>query len=348
MSSPRIQPRRPQLSLRHLFEGEFQQPASRASVVHKFLTHYDPNSERVFAFVEGDADEVFYRAQIQKYVSDQREIYLYNCEGKSGVCNAYEDIMKRYPMCERVLFFLDKDVDDIVGVQWPSDPRVFTTEFYSIENYIISRNSLSRYFKDFVKIRRVEVDLDTVLVHFDDGLKSFHRLMLPVMAWIVIMRRGGSRVRLHDLDPGQLFRVTDDGTFRKRDRCAISYLARVTQASGGGSVWKVLRMTCSELERLPAKAYVRGKFEAWWFIEFSRRIMEGLMRVVQEANGSIRVHAQLNATTFIQLLAAGIETPARLDAFLTFHINCRGGNTLAGSSPTAGGWLQRIASIFKR
>jgi hypothetical protein len=322
--------------------------SSRGSVVHKFLTHYDPNSERVFAFVEGDADEVFYRAQIQKYVPDQRLIYLYNCEGKSGVYNAYEDIIRRYPKCERVLFFLDKDVDDIVGVQWPSDPRIFTTEFYSVENYIISRNSLSRYFKDFVKIRRVDVDLDDVLVHFDAGLKSFHRLMLPVMAWIVITKRAGSRVHLHDVDPGQLFRVTDDGTVRKRNRCAISYLARVTQANGGVSVWKVLRRTCAELERLPAKAYVRGKFEAWWFIEFSRLIMEGLTRVVQEANGSIRVHAQLNATTFIQLLAAGIETPARLNAFLTFHANRRRGNAPAASSPEARGMLQRIASIFKK
>jgi hypothetical protein len=321
--------------------------SSRASVVHKFLTNYDPSSSRVFAFVEGDADEVFYRAQIQKYVSDQRQIFLYNCEGKSGVCNAFEDIIKRYPKCERVLFFLDKDVDDIVGAPWPSDPRIFNTECYSIENYIVSRDSLSRYFKDFVRVRRVEVDLDSVLMHFNDGLETFHRLMLPVMAWIVIAKRAGSRVHLQDIDPGALFRVTDEGTFRRPNRRAISYLSRVTQTIVGVSVWKHLRVTCGELKRLPAKAYVRGKFEAWWFTEFGRRIMEGLTRVVQEKDGAIRVHAQLNASTFIQLLAAGIETPARLHSFLMFHTNRGGTNATADFRPETRGMLHRIVSLIK-
>jgi hypothetical protein len=237
--------------------------SSRGTVVHKFLTNYDPNSDRIFAFVEGDADEVFYRAQIQKYIPDQRSIYVYNCEGKRGVSNAYEDIIKRYPHCKKVLFFLDKDVDDIVSVPWPSEPRIFVTECYSVENYIVSRESLSRYFKDFVKVRRVEVDVDAVLAHFDEGLESFHRLMLPVMAWIVLIKRAGGRPVLHDIDPGYLFEVTDKGTFRRPKRSAIAYLLRVTQVGAGGSVWRVLKMTCVELGRLPAKSYVRGKFEAW-------------------------------------------------------------------------------------
>jgi hypothetical protein len=322
--------------------------SSRGTVVHKFLTNYDPNSDRVFAFVEGDADEVFYRAQIQKYVPDQRQVYLYNCGGKSGVCHAYEDIIKRYPKCQRVLFFLDKDVDDIVSVTWPSDPRIFTTECYSIENYIISRDSLSRYFKDFVKIRSVEVDLDAVLVGFDDGLRGFHRLILPIMAWIVMARRAGRRVQLQDLDPGELLRVTDDGVLRRPARCSMSYLNRVAQTDLGTPIWRHLRATCTELKRLPARAYVRGKFEAWWFVEFGRRIMDGLMHVVREKNGSIRVHAQLHASTFIQLLAGSIETPPRLDAFLTFHTTLGGTRTNPSLAAGSRGMLQRIASVFKK
>jgi hypothetical protein len=322
--------------------------SSRISVFHKFLTHYDPNSDRIFAFVEGDADEAFYRAQIQRYVPDQRKIYLYNCEGKKGVCDVYADVIKRYPKCERVLFFFDKDVDDIVSAPWPADPRIFVTECYSIENYVVSRESITRYFKDFVKIRRVDVDLDKVLAHFDEGLRTFHGLMLPVMAWIVVMKRAGSRVHLHDLDPGELFAVTDEGTFRKEKRYAITYLLRVTQTSAGNSIWKLLRTTCSELKRLPAKAYVRGKFEAWWFIEFTRCILDGLKRVVEEANGSIRVHSQLNASTFIHLLAGGIQTPARLDAFLTFHTNRGGLNPVTADPQETRGMFGEILAFLKR
>jgi hypothetical protein len=321
--------------------------SSRVATVHKFLTNYDPNSDRIYAFVEGDADEAFYRAQIQKYTSDERKVYTYNCEGKTGVVEAYENIVTKYPECQRVLFFLDKDVDDIVGVQWPTDPRIFVTECYSIENYVINKQAISRYFKDYVKIRRVDVDIEIVLEQFEKDLAQFHQMMIPLMAWIIIMKRAGCRVVLNDVDPGELFMVTDDGNRRKPKRRSIAYLTKVTQVRSPSPTWKSIRTTCSELRRLPSKAYIRGKFEAWWFVEFCRRVVDGLQRVVKEANGSIRVHAQLNSNTFIQLLAAGIETPARLNAFLTFHTKPGGMATTEDLGAEAKGLLRRIASLFK-
>lgn len=321
--------------------------ASRATVIHKFLTNYDPNSDRVFGFVEGDADEVFYRAQINKYLSDQRQIYLYNCEGKKGVFSAYEDIVKRYPACERVLFFVDKDLDEIVGAQWPSDPRIFTTEYYSVENFIVSRDSLSRYFKDYVKIRRVDVDVDAVLWRFDDDLRTFHRLMLPVMAWIVVAKRSGARVNLHDLNPGELFQVTDGGTSRKSHCRAIAYLCRVCQVQAAAVPWNLLRRAAVELSRLPAKSYVRGKFEAWWFVEFGQLLLQGTTRVVHEGGGSVRITAPLSSGTFIQLLAASVGTPPALDKFLSFHTQ-RHARAIADHSAEPRGIIRRIASFLNR
>ena len=322
--------------------------SSRVSTFHKFLTHYDPNSDRLFAFVEGDADEAFYRAQVQKYIPDQRKIYTYNCEGKVGVADAYADVVKKYPNCERVLFFLDKDVDDIVGVQWPKDPRIFVTDCYSIENYVINKQALSRYFKDYVQIRKVDVDIDRVLEQFESDLAHFHRMMLPVMAWIVIMKRSGCRVILQDFNPNELFGVTDEGNCRKPKRCAIAYLLKVTQTNGSSPAWTQLRTTCSELKRLPPKSYIRGKFEAWWFVEFGRRILDGLQKVVEEAKGSIKIHMQLNTKTFIQLLAGGIDTPASLDAFLTFHSKRGATSKTADLTPESTGILQKIIKLIKR
>jgi hypothetical protein len=240
-----------------------QSRSSQIAMSHKFLTNYDPNSERVYAFVEGDADEVFYRAQIQKYGIGPHLIFIYNCNGKAGVAEAYADVIKRYPDCQRVLFFLDKDVDDIVGSQWPGDPRIFVTECYSIENYVVSKVALSRYFKDYVKTRKVDVDVDAVLERFESDLSKFHGMILPVMAWIVFLRRAGHRVVLKDLDLNELCRVTDDGIRRKRNRCSIEYLVRVTQIKCPPPDWTQIRATSRELKRLPPKAYVRGKFEAW-------------------------------------------------------------------------------------
>jgi len=321
--------------------------SSRVAMFHKFLTNYDPNSERVYAFVEGDADEAFYRAQIQKYVPDQRLIYTYNCEGKAGVAEAYADIVKKHPNCERVLFFLDKDVDDIVGIQWPSDPRIFVTDVYSIENYVVNKQALSRYFKDYVKVRKVDLDIDGVLEEFEVDLADFHRLMLPVMAWIVIMRRSRCRVNLQDVDPAELVRVTDDGNTRKPKRCSIAYLLRVTQVPSPSPPWQRLRVTCNELKQLPAKSYVRGKFEAWWFVEFGKRILEGVQKVAKEGGGSIKTTIQLHPNNFIQLLAAGITTPTSLEAFLSFHTKRGPAQSTAELSNQKAGMIQKIVKIIK-
>jgi len=73
--------------------------SSRVAVLHKFLTSYDPNNtNRVYAFVEGEPDVTFYRLYVQKYAGGQRDVYIYNCEGKRNVYSAYGDIVSRYPI----------------------------------------------------------------------------------------------------------------------------------------------------------------------------------------------------------------------------------------------------------
>lgn len=121
---------------------------------------------------------------------------------------------------------------------------------------------------------------------------------------------------------------------------------KVTQVSAPSPSWRTMRSTCEELLRMEPKTYIRGKFEAWWFIEFGRRILESLQRVVSEGGGSMRIHTQLQTNTFIQLLAAGIETPGRLDVFLTFHTK-RSSRSTDDLSEINKGMLKRIASFFK-
>lgn len=320
--------------------------SSRVSVVHKFLTNYDPNADRVYSFVEGDADVSFYRTQIKRYLTNERKLFTYNCEGKAGVASAYEDVVKKYPTCERVLFFLDKDVDDIVGVLWPSDPRIFVTECYSIENYVVSKDALRQYLQDFVKIRKCDIDVNDVLEQFDQELACFHRVMVPIMAWIVIMKRSGCAVVLQDVNLGELFRVTDRGIDRRLNRCAVAYLTKITQAKGPLPTWWRVRATCKELARLPAKSYIRGKFEAWWFVEFGRRMLDGLQRVANEVGGSVKVQTPLHASTFIQLLGTAIETPVRLEAFLIFHLKSAASPNDDARAESMGKFA-RLASFLK-
>ncbi len=71
---------------------------------------------------------------------------------------------------------------------------------------------------------------------------------------------------------------------------------------------------------MPAKRYVRGKFEAWFLLGFIRRTHENLSRMAKEAGGSISVAVQLSDSNLIQLLVRALPAPASLSSFLDFHL----------------------------
>lgn len=294
--------------------------SGRTALLHKFLTAYDPNSDRVYAFVEGGADQAFYRVHIQGYVRSQSAIYIYDCEGKRNVYDLYSTVIAKYPACRRVLFFVDKDVDDIVGQAWPLDPRVFTTEVYSVENYCVCRAAVERYFQNFVKVRRSEYDLETIKARLEIQMSKFHKLMLPVMAWIVAARRAGLRVVLTDVNLDELFTMRESSISRRPRRRAAVYLNRVTQVNRANVSWSQVRSVCGELQRFSGKSYVRGKFEAWFFVKFVRSAVEEINHAARAIGGSASQIVPLNEACLVQLLSEAVATPPQLDTFLRFHL----------------------------
>ena len=291
------------------------------SVLHRFLTNFDPRSKRVYAFVEGEPDQVFYRRHIEPFGITAKDLFIYNCDGKANVYKAYSDVVSRYPTCTRTLFFVDKDVDDIIGRQWPTDPRIFVTQVYSIENYIVCREAMRRYFDDFVKLRRLDISLNPALDRFEQELAIFQNLMRPIMAWIVFIRRSGYTPNLNNINLGDLYRVDDAGVKRRREVNRFQYIKTMTQVKDSKPVWRQVRSICFELKRMPSKRFVRGKFEAWFFVSAGTRIADGLRKVSTESGASVGFSAQLTPSSFIQLLSAAVPAPTELAAFLRFHLS---------------------------
>src|SRR6185437_11969211 len=107
------------------------------------------------------------------------------------------------------------------------------------------------------------------------------------MAWIIFTRRSGVAVNLNDVDLSNLFEVVDSGIRRHRGVNRYEYIRRVTQANPSMPVWRQVRATYMELQRMPPKSSVRGKFEAWFFVHAATRISDALRRVSVENGGSV-------------------------------------------------------------
>lgn len=293
------------------------------TIVHKFLLSYDSNTDRVHAFVEGAPDLVFFRFFIERFTTPG-SVRMYNCEGKANVYDAYQKITKRFPQCVRVMFFVDKDLDDITGQVWPNDPRVYVTDVYSIENYLCCKNVIERYIFEFVKLRRFSIDLGPMLEQFDEQLDKFRRAVTPVMGWILAVRRSGQRPVLANLDVGKFVMVSDSGVRRRKGAGRLKYLASSTGIEPPVSVLRQIRRGCEELRRLRPDQYIRGKFEGWFLVQFIKRFVEALSSVASTSGGSVSVVSQLENTNYVQLLVRGLEVPASLKVFLGFHLGASG------------------------
>lgn len=315
------------------------------SLLHQFLTNYDPNEPRVYAFVEGDADRAFYRASIERYLFGKR-LYIYNCEGKRRVFETYTAITQRNARYRNILFFVDKDVDDLVGQTWPSDPRIFVTEYYSIENYLVNRAAVQRYFADFVKLRRVALDLASIDSQFDLQLAAFHNAIRSLMCWIIAMRRSGARVVLSDLKLERIFRFDDLRVVRVRAGSPVNYLYTATQTTASASLWRQVRRVCRELTKQEPKRYIRGKFEAWFLVEFMKRVIEHLVTVAAESNGSIAISVPLHESNFVQILVRSVEVPPALDSFLRFHLEPAAIPVPTGSQTLGARVMRFISKVF--
>jgi hypothetical protein len=243
------------------------------------------------------------------------------------------------------VFFVDKDLDDILGVPWPSDPRIHVTDFYAVENYLVCKEVVRRFFLDFVKVRKVEFDLEILLPEFDLQLKAFHRAILPLMAWVVTMRRTGRHPVLNDISPGDFLAFRDSRVARRGRVRILRHLERVAQVNFHPGEWRQVRQTFRELHRLQPKRYVRGKFEAWFLLGFIRKTEESLRVMAQESGGAVSVSVQLTDSNFIQLLVRALPIPHTLSSFLEFHLKHE---VAPQNSRRTGGIRERVRSWFRR
>jgi hypothetical protein len=320
--------------------------AGKTPVVHEFLTNYSPRQPRLHAFVEGDDDVVFYKTVLQARVDVRHRIYVYQCAGKANVFAAFDDIVRRFPECRTIMFFVDKDIDDILGRPWPTDPRIFVTDTYSIENYLVSREALMILINNFVQFRDVSFTTDVILEQFDRELERFHKLATPLMALITYAKRSAMRPNLNNVQLRELFVLSIDCRPRVRPGDRLAYFCRAAGiAIPQGAIGRVTEIA-QELRRLPPKRYVRGKFEIWFLVEFFKALLAQMESAAREVGGKLKLRSPVEHGNITSTLAGRIQVPEQLDRFLRVNLPAQNGSQRASSSVDASGLLLRLRRII--
>jgi hypothetical protein len=314
--------------------------SSRVAVLHEFRTQYDPSRPRLHLFFEGQDDVPFFKFFVEKYSGRDTRIFIYRCDGKAKVYDAFRDVVEQFPGVKSALFFVDKDVDDILGVPWPTDPRIYVTDAYSIESYVTTRESLQKFFASAVRLRDVQFDEAPIFEHFERQRRRFSRLMLPLMAWIILLRRSGERPHLNNIKLHEVFGFSDECAVFGRVGKRLSHLASACLVKPRTA--REILPTARDLARMQPARIVRGKFMAWFVAEFWKRLVTQLEALAKEANGKVTIKPQLDRTTLVATLTPYTDIPRSLQLFLEAHL------TPPSPRPSPSTWKDAIARVLQQ
>lgn len=309
-----------------------RETVSPHAAFHQFaLAQTRETSRTHFLFFEGDDDPLFYVSFVLPSINDCPYVELM-CDGRDGVLKAHELCARDGRAADRTMFFVDKDLTDFLHSGAVSSPKVFETENYSFENYIVCESVFRRFWVERLKLSVLDSRYKHHVELFCVLHNSFMKKMRLVMAYI-LMGRGldGRQVFKLNLNNVRLEKVFAIDCEQRRVKWLPSgitdLLSSIGQTSCAGlSRFDARKTYAKYLMKQPPKTYVRGKYELWFFVsvlaEFTRRLAD---RKAAEACGMARARPvdSISHSNCLNSLAALTPCPEKLATFLADYAKRR-------------------------
>jgi hypothetical protein len=297
---------------------------SPISIYQQFLLkNHSSSSDCVHVFFEGHGDFSFYTGFLRRFAPHPNCLHSYKCGNKANVYATYSKIMLASPK-GKVLFFVDKDFSDILNENYPTAENIYVTDYYSIENYLVSEDMLVRIWEETFHFPNALMDVGSTREKFLQELERFYIFMLPISAWIICLRRRGLSLNLNNVRLARLLSINSDLTIEIRREMKFpgefNYLEQMCGITTPSECWADFDLTVKELAKLNPKIYIRGKFELWFLVKFVERLLEVLQRAISDAGGNISVKTQINEDNAIEVLGPRLQIPPSLEKFLLQNI----------------------------
>jgi len=293
----------------------------------KLLTQYKKADATIFCFVEGHEDISFYHNYMERYFANNIRYII--CNGKSNVIENYKTLNWNFYDKKRVLFFIDKDFDNYINEEILIDENIFTTEHYSIENYLVDEVVLKKFISDNCNITN-EVVIKELINDFNIKHIDFTSHLTKISAWMIYCRRNKFKVNFNDISLSDLFRIDSSGKFIKikldEFENHFDYICAKTKTKHFDL--KEIKIVYEELiSETNKKKFLRGKYELFFMFMFIKYIIEHvvpkLSNKVKEHNKSNdekllrpRVTIQVREENIFQILCNKVREPDTLKTFI--------------------------------
>lgn len=295
------------------YAEQLRRERGRATVVWiEFAGIYRDGCNDIYAFFEGHDDVAFYMPEIRRHWSKGR-VHPFRCRGKDAVLGVRDRVRARIDFAWRALFFIDKDLGDWTteSLSSPGDATTYVTEYYSIENHLVTHDVLDVICTDLLHQGGTSELTQSLRDLFASRHSSFLRRARVVMAWAIEVRRRGLQPILQNVDILRVF--SERGPIIARRRGSLVYLERATQAAAPRPVWRGVLAVVRRMIGVEPKSYVRGKWELW--------ILLRVLAAIGDECASLglppcRVRTQLNKGNAVEMLAGRVRAPDSLVGFL--------------------------------
>ena len=279
-----------------------------------FLQKYAPTSNDFYAFVEGKTDIAYYGHcfnNIPKKIEIIQVEKVADKGGKENVLKLYNEMDWNVFKKNKVLFFVDRDLSEIVKENIPTDVNVYITDGYSIENSITSEHTCRRLLREIFMRDAEKSEINNILTKFTQAEQSFCKHMSLTMANIIFWKKDCNGVKanynniklkgLYEFADCKINQIIDDEEYQKLiyKHANVDYKYYNKEA--------VHKNHQEFIDKKHHYKYIRGKYIMWFFWMFCKTASKS--RTMDEHE--FRDHATTRAVI-----------PDSLKSFIEFNTNC--------------------------
>ena len=246
---------------------------------NSFLVQYRKESNILYVFHEGKDDTSFYRTHIKSHLKDGWSFIFFNAKNKKGVLKYSDEFLENYSEDSKVIFLVDKDHDDFIdNKQQKVDYKwIYTTSYYSIENYVCSEDVLICFFND-MGLDMSGKEIKSILENYRKMFDSFSKEVSIVMAFIICAKIKRIELKLSNLELNNYLKLNNENVTKKITGSDIFSSLKEQIVKNQADVNNIIEDEVIELEKelqkIEVKKWLRGKEDMWFFIEFIKKIKD--------------------------------------------------------------------------
>ena len=187
--------------------------SGRTVPFHNFIVEYKKNSNTIYYFVEGKDDPHFYNRAIDYEIPvDWNKKYYIAC-GRDKVLDLHSRLAGTINK-HQVLFFIDRDLSELLDEELPQFDNLYITDDYSIENSICNNRTLENVLNEVFSFHNAQsADWDKIFSLYNETYEKFLMIIIPIMAYILFLRKNekalNAKLNLKNFSIKDLFEIND-------------------------------------------------------------------------------------------------------------------------------------------